>query len=319
MQRANFVEETAVSIAGTNGNGDVTLTPVYGYPSIERALGTGTVFIPYVIEDTYNFKMESGLGKVVGGVLTRLKPQTTWDAATDTYNNFAPAPLEFGSNPEPGSIRVRIALTAENSPPLHPGMVNAGLSTEAWNQYPISPHLGAQTGSGAGVSSSPGTEFHTYYRLDYGGRLTGLQIDLTGSYANSIIRLAVYDIGPDALPSRKLAQTHNIDASTTGLRTLNDPSLWVHGQNVFLNPGWYTVMYQTSYGISVRGLLNGNSAGTGPSPLGRTGPSYAGYKTTLTNFRSNGAAWEELPAEFVPGAMGIMGAQIAWVGMRVQP
>ena len=316
MQRANFVEEAASSIAGVNGNGAVTIVAVDGLPRVSNVYGAGTVFIPYIIEDTVNKRMETGLGSVTAGVLTRLKPQTTWDNATSTYSNLSPAPLAFGSNPAAGTVRVRIALTAEAAAPVHPGMIT-GLSGQdpSWNQYPLSPHLGAHTGAGASISTNPGTEYHTYYRLDYPGQLMGMQCDVYSPNAAGLIRMALFDLGPDALPARKLAQTHWLDGATSGLKTASDPSLWVSGSAVWLTPGWYTLMYQTAYGITIRGLLNSNSTGGGPCPIGRTGPSYAGYKNILTN---PGTVNGDIPEQFVPNGVGIDGSKIPWVGMKVQ-
>ena len=107
MRAANFIEETTTSIAGTNGDGAVTLSQITSRPRFSTVLGTQNTTVRYVIEDTVIFKYESGIGHVSSNVLTRTKPQVTWDGTT--YTDVGTTALQFGSSPTSGNIRVRMA------------------------------------------------------------------------------------------------------------------------------------------------------------------------------------------------------------------
>ena len=71
MRSADYVEETTTSIAGTSGDGAVTLTAVTSKPRLSTVFGTQATTIRYVIEDTSSKKFEQGLGSVSSNVLTR--------------------------------------------------------------------------------------------------------------------------------------------------------------------------------------------------------------------------------------------------------
>lgn len=315
MRTANFIEEAATSIGGVNGNGAITMAAVDGMPRFAHALGTRAATVRYSIEDTVGHRMETGVGVVADGVLTRVKVATTWDGANYVAGNAAP--LAFGAAPAAGTVRVRLAGTAEHISANHGGPIPIPLvNADAWNQYPLSAHMGAHNTAGSATSLSPGAEYYLYYRLDNPGLLQGLQFDVTGANATSVIRMALYSLDANSLPDRKIVDFGIVETATTGIKTVSDPSLWTPGAPVWLTPGWYAIGYQPSYGISIRGYLNGNSAGFGYSPVGRT-TQYAGYKNVLKRSSSwNNGSLPEAPnlsdADIVANG-------VPWIGLKVTP
>ena len=89
MASLDFVEGTTVSIAGTLGDGAVTMSRLSGASVDLAALllpgdfwpGTGSMDCSYVIEDIRTsstaIKIETGIGVITNNVLTRTKPRMT--------------------------------------------------------------------------------------------------------------------------------------------------------------------------------------------------------------------------------------------------
>lgn len=314
MRSANFVEEAASSIAGTNGNGAVTMTQVDGLPRFSHAYGAAAT-VRYTIEDTVNRKLETGIGVVAGGVLTRSKILATWDGTN--YVTVSPTPLAFGAAPAAGTVRVRVASMSENVGANHGGPLQITLSNaDAWNQYPLSGHMNSHAGGGSGNGLTAGTEYYLYYRLDNPGLLQGIQVDVTGASTGSAMKVALYALDANSMPGRKIVDFGLVDTGTTGIKTLSDPSLWTPAGPPYLTPGWYVIGYQAGYGIALRGYLNSGTTSFGYTPVGRASGGYAGYKSVISRV----STWENgalLPDPPNLSSATILTSQLPWFGLKV--
>lgn len=250
MLAADFIEETTTSIAGTSGNGAVTMTAITNIPRFQTAFGTGKRWIRYVIEDTVNNKFEQGLGYVTAGVLTRNRPQVTWDGTT--WNDKAPAPLAFGSTPTSGDIRIRLAPTVEATAPTIHALQSSVSGDATWRDYRFSGHLNGTMAAAVGSTLVADRLYSTAYRLDNPGLLSGIRCEVTTAVAASGLKWALSDIGSDGLPGAKIMDGNVIDTSTTGVKTDSTVATWTPANGVWLPPGWYalTIIANTAIAIS---------------------------------------------------------------------
>lgn len=311
MRAANYVEETTTSIAGTSGDGAVTMTAIASTPRFSTVLGTQATIVRYVIEDTVGKRFESGIGSVAANVLTRTRPQVTWDGTT--YSDNAPAALQFGSAPASGNIRIRMSATAESQGPTMAGRNATIAGDTSWRDYPISANM-TWTSNGAGGGISADLQVYACYLLNTAGRLTGVQIDVATAVASSFMKLALYPCNNAGLPGSKILDFNNLDTGTTGIKTDTATGTWSPAGPVFLTPGWYYVGMIPSAGIAIRGV-QGNTP-IHSSPLGRRGG--YGYSNTCTVAGSyaTGLPQNPSPTTMVDPGGSALGAP--WVGLRVQ-
>ncbi len=268
MLAANFIEETTTSIAGTSGDGAITMSAITGKPRFQTALGTGKRWVRYVIEDTVNNKFEQGLGYVTSGVLTRSRPQVTWDGTT--WNDKAPTALQFGATPTAGNILIRMAPTAEATAPTIHARQTAVAGEATWRDYRFSAHFDGLMGATASNALVADMLYSTAYRLDTAGLLSGLKIEVTTGIAASSIKWALSDIGADGLPGAKIVDGNIIDTATSGFKTDSTISTWNPANGVWLPPGWYALTIIASGAVSIR---TANQKG-GQTPFGLTSLSY---------------------------------------------
>ena len=313
MRSANFVEETTTSIAGTGGNGAVTLTAVTGRPRFSTVFGTQATDIRYVIEDTTNGKFEVGIGSVASNVLTRTRPQVTWDGTT--YDDSTPSAYAFGSTPASGDVRVRLAATAESAAPIVPG-VNTTLSTtdDFLRDYPIT---GSANGfpSGSSEVATASREYYSIYRLDVAGQLQGIGLDVVTSVASSSIKLALYPVKPNGLPGQKLLDFNTIPSATTGQKSDTATSTWTPAGPMWLTPGWYYIGWICEGAISLRG--NGVNALALPrGPLGRQSSYGQGNTVYVAGNYASGLPAAPAPTAFVGSSNNL---SVPYIGLKVIP
>jgi hypothetical protein len=269
MRAANGISETTTSIAGTLGDGAVTLTAITNTPRISSAFGTGAVIVRYIISKGTTGDFESGIGSVASNVLTRTKPTCTWNGTT-MVNTGTISPLQFGTAPTSGDVTIRIAPMAESTAAVMPGRNATVAGDTTWRDYPISQAFSAWANSGVGQALVADREYYYYYRLDCAGSLTGMQFEVTALVAASNVKLALYSIGSDGLPANKIVDFVTVSSAATGVKTDTATGSWTPTTGINLTPGWYAVGYIASHAISIRGVSSGQAM-SGATPLGREG------------------------------------------------
>lgn len=265
MRSANYVEETTTSIAGTSGDGAITLTAITNTPRFSTVFGTQATTIRYVIEDTVNKKFETGVGSVASNVLTRTRPQVTWDGTT--YDDSTPSALQFGATPTSGNIKVRLSATAESQSPNMPGQ-NATLGSDTWRDYSLTSHM-SLVSSGAGAALTAGREYYFYYKLDRSGLLEGIRFETTAALAGTL-KLALYAIGQTGLPVSKIVDFNAGSTASIAVVTDTATGTWSPAGPVNLTSGWYCIGFICDVAATIRAMSSyvGQSKGT---PLGRSG------------------------------------------------
>lgn len=315
MRSADYIQETTVSIAGTLGDGAVTLTAITNRPRVSSAL-TATAATRYIIEDTVNKKFESGIGSFASNVLTRTLPQVTWDGTT--YKNTGTvAPLQFGATPTSGNVIIRLGATAEASAALMDGRNYTVAGDATWRDFQFSGNYQSTGGAGVAGTLAADSEYYSYYRLDMAGQLAGIQWSVVTAVAATSMKLALYDIGNNGLPNNKIVDFVTTATIATGTKTDTATASWTPATGIFLTPGWYAFGYITNGAISLA-CNNGGSNIVGNSPLGRkntygngnTIKNTGNYTTGLPAIASAGAAVMIDPsAAAAPHAM--------WFGMKI--
>lgn len=311
MRGADYVEMTTTSIA-SSGAGAVTCIAITNRPTFTLTLGSAARFVRYVIEDTVNKKFEQGIGSVASNVLTRTRPQITWDGTS--WLDAAPSALTFTGSPTSGDIRIRLAAVAEECGIVMPGF-NATIAGDSnWRDY----RWGAQRvpgSSGGGQTLTADRENYSYYRLDSSGLLLGMQFEVTAAVALSNLKVSLYDISHTGLPAAKIVDFNTTATTTTGIKTDTTTALWSTGAGVWLTPGWYAIGFISGHAIGIR--CDGTSNGYQQTPAGREGSYGPGPGVYVAGSYSTG-----LPATpSLGGGSMYSGRQdnpgTAWIGLKV--
>jgi hypothetical protein len=268
MRTANYVQETTTSIAGTNGDGAVTTTAIANTPRVSTVFGTGKVEVRYTIEDTVNKKMESGFGSVTGNVLTRSRPQTTWDGTTwKDGSTGAVTALAFGSTPAAGNVLIRLGPVAETQAPVVPGRQTLIAGDSQWRDYVITQAINYWSGNTPSTLTA-NNEYYAYHKLDTAGLLTGLQLEVR-AVGGTGLKLALYNVGSNGLPGSKILDFNVASTLSTGLKTDTSTATWSTGGPVWLTPGWYAIGFISDGGGQISGTGQGGNLALGHTPLGR--------------------------------------------------
>jgi hypothetical protein len=279
MRSADFVQDTTVSIAGTSGNGAITLTAIAGSPRLSTALGTALRMIRYVIEDTPGNRFEQGLGTIANNVLTRVRPQVTWDGTTwkDGSANAPVVALPFGATPTSGSIVVRLAPTSEDKAPV----INVRQVTLAadpnWRDFRVSESF--PVGGYSGQALAANMEYYSLYLLQTPGLLTGAQFEVTVAVAASSMKWALYELNLSGLVGAKICDFNTIDTTVTGVKSDTAIATWSPAYGVWLTPGWYVIGFIPSHAIAINGRVTSTGASTSPW----SAPNGYGYGLVITH------------------------------------
>lgn len=266
MRSADYVVETTTSIAGTLGNGAITLAAVTSRPRVSSVL-TATTTARYVIEDTINKKMEIGIGDFVSNVLTRSKVLATWDGTT-YVNTGTVSPLQFGSTPTSGNVLIRLAATAEAMGAVMDGRNTTVTGDSNWRDYPFSSHYQSTGGPGVGSNMVAGNEYYSCYKLENSGILSGFQLQVTTAVAASNLKLALFDFGSNGLPNRKIVDFVSQTPVTTGIKTDTAIVSWTPSNSIFLTNTWYAIGSIADSAIALGGCSIGTNT-VGATPFGR--------------------------------------------------
>lgn len=247
MSLASFVEETTTSIAGSSGDGAVTLTALSNTPRFSTVFGTSTRLVEYVIHDSTTGKLERGLGTVASNVLTRSVPLETWDGTT--YDNTVPSAIQFGSSPSSGNVRIRMApsvdMSVRNPHAMRRATSNVPFASGSY-QYDPSGHWAFTANQASSAALAATTEYYAPFYIPQKGRLVGFGINIPASaVATAKVKMGLYEVGTDGLPGPCITRSNEIDISTTGLKTDETAGTW-GGNAGPLTPGvgWFYVGWQ---------------------------------------------------------------------------
>lgn len=310
MRSANYVEETTTSIAGTSGDGAITLTAITSTPRFSTVFGTQATTIRYVIEDTVLKKFETGIGSVSANVLTRTRPQVTWDGTT--YDDSTPTALQFGAAPASGNVKIRLSATAESQGTTRPAFQNLVAGDSTWDAYPVSATQNTNNATYFGIMTA-GTEYYSMYKLEQAGLLTGRRFQVSATGAGSI-KAALYPMNHLGLPGQKIVDFVTTSVSTSGVKTDSATGSWAPATGIMLTPGYYFIGQISDVAPS---LLRGQASAF--VSLSKKG--VYGYSDTLSIAGNYATGLPSLPA-LTGGVLVDPGASntpvLFWLGLRVE-
>jgi hypothetical protein len=186
------------------------------------------------------------------------------------------------------------------------------ITPDSWTAYPTSTHL-AITSNGSARAFNANTEYYSCYKLEHPGLLSGVQFQVDSGGAGSL-KMALYDIGYNGLPSNKLATFNTTSLSTTGTKADTATGTWSPAGGVWLSAGWYYMGFISDIAFSIHGIM---AAAAGATPVGRRN-SY-GYSDTLYIAGSYSTGLPSVP-NLTGASMGDPGSGgncTPWIGLKV--
>ena len=312
MRSADYVEMTTTSIAGTSGDGAVTCTQITNIPTFTLALGSQNTTVRYVIEDTVNKKFEQGIGSVASNVLTRTRPQVTWDGSA--WDDSTPSPLQFGSSPTSGNIKVRLSATVEDRMAAMPGQNATIAGDSSWRDYPITNNC-VWANSGGGTALTAAREHYTAYCLNASGLLVGAQFEVTTAASGTSMKWALYAIGHDGLPGAKIVDFVTTSVGSTGVKTDTATGSWSPAGPVWLPAGWYAIGFLPESTPALRGFSS-HTAQISRTPFGRhSGYGYGNTVYVAGNYSTGLPATPSLSGGTMVSASNNL--SVPWFGLKV--
>lgn len=232
----------------TTTTGALTLQSVSGALAIDLVYSQ-TRFIHYAVLEWPTAawvgppsKFEYGVGECDMGtlVLTRSKPTTTYDGTT--YKRSAITSLAFSG--VTSRVRVVIAPSADFTPFVYPFLC---VASPAEDLGCPSGHLAIGSGT---LTLTNNRECYIPHRIDTCGPVTQAGIVVTTGVASGGIKLALYEIGEDGLPGRRLNDWNStpFDCTSTGNKVITLST------SLLTYPMWvYVGLIANSATIAVRG------------------------------------------------------------------
>jgi len=287
---ANNVKETTI----TTGIGVVTLAgAAVGFNTFSSQFIDG-VRVEYLILDG-NGNYEEGRGVYSGGTITRETVRETRISGTINHTRNGTA----------------ITLSGVAEVLVSPTIQNNSFNYPAFNEptslgYSGIPNPFRSTGNAASVTLVANMATFAGYYVSVAGLYDKSYIRI---YTTSGVkmRVALWDINTKGLPGVKLAETNNIDTSTTGEK------IGSFIAPIYLPLGWVLFCLLSSGSPSIDGMRN--AGGTVSSPLGDKSSggfdSNSGYKVAVTS------GWTSIPNLSDPGTPVVVSGPADWPYLRL--
>lgn len=240
----------------TTGTGNLSLSSVSGYPTINDVVGQGPRFCYAILDDSTGAPLEAGIGYLSAST-TMVREKVTDTYSSGTYDNTSPSALSLAS----GTKRVIVtALTRSIRAPLP--YVGSGAGYKGISNGAL---IGA-VGSGSYNDQDTSGRMNVFPWIhDYGGEIDAFMINCTTAQAAKILRMGLYRVGSDGNPAGLIVESGSIDVASTGVKTSTFTAF-------VLPPGHYWLGL-LSDGTSALYVGSTGTAGTvlrGPASIGNT-------------------------------------------------
>lgn len=241
----NWVKATTT----TSGTGDLTLSPVSGFPAFGDVFSIGDI-VAYSILNSSGEPIEEGIGSYsASNTLTRTYPCATYSGGV--YDGSAPSAISLS-----GTYTV-IASSVRGMAPTLPRM-NTGAAARYW----FTPSL--IMSSSAVRSLYAGSLYAAPVYFNAASPVDALALNVTTSGAAAVARIGIYSVGVDGKPGKLIQESGDLDCSSTGVKVSTFTA-------ISLTPGWYylcvAVKGATSVGVRCF-AAGGASNAAAPTPLG---------------------------------------------------
>lgn len=241
----------------TTGTGDLTLSSVSGYPTINDVVGQGQRFCYAILDDSTGAPLEAGIGYLSAST-TMVREKVTETYSSSTYDNTSPATLSLAS----GTKRVIVTgLTRSVMSPLP--YLGSGAGYKAVSNAAL---IGA-VGSGSYNDQDTSGRLNIFPWIhEYGGEIDAFMINCTtAGGGGTILRMGLYRVGSDGNPAGLIVESGSISVSSTGVKTSTFTAF-------VLPPGhyWLALLSTATTALYVGTTGTAGSVLRGPQSIGNT-------------------------------------------------
>lgn len=288
---ANGIKQTTT----TTGTGNLTLSPVSGFPTFADAFAVNQPF-SYGLIDSSGQPIEFGIGYLSNSsTLVRARVTATYSGGTYTQVSASVVSLSGTTT----AICTPHAATVEAMP------ANVDNVSGSIGRY-----LTSAGRTSAFVTTAPSTINRLYYTpfvLRTGVVVSSLAINVATAQASCIAKAGIYACSADGYPGTLLVSAGNFDCSTTGFKALSTSA------SVFLPAGVYFTASVAQVAASNPNFTTYNNAVgniTGGSPFG-----FGASGTVINDSRYETlAGGASLPSAASSGTTNITTSPVVFVG-----
>lgn len=195
----------------TTGTGDLTLSSVSGYPTINDVVGQGQRFAYAILDDSTGAPLEAGIGYLSAST-TMVREKVTETYSSSTYDNTSPATLSLASGTKRVIVTGGPRSVMAPLPYIGSGAGYKGVSNGAL--------IGA-VGAGSYNDQDTSGRLNIFpWVHEYGGEIDAFLINCTTAGAGgTILRMGLYRPGSDGNPAGLIVESGSISVSSTGVKT----------------------------------------------------------------------------------------------------
>lgn len=270
---ANWVKCTTT----TSGVGDLTLSSVTGFPTLDDVLSVGQI-VAYSILNSNDQPVEEGIGAYSAtNTLTRTYPCATY--ISGIYDNTAPSAASLT-----GTNTVILSSVRGMAPTL------PQIDTAAAARYYSTP---SHQLSGSSRTVVAGDLIAVPFLYTAARPVDAFALEVTTLGTSAVARVGLYSVGANGLPAKLLIESADIDCSTTGVKVATFGA-------VSIPPGWYYILLTCkTANVGVRGY-NGGSVDKLPL-TNMLGQSAFNAPYSFTRIAGWDTGWTSLPADAPAG------------------
>lgn len=225
MALANWARVTTT----TTGTGNLTLSAVTGYPTLNDVVGTNRRFAYAILLDSDGTPIEEGIGYLSAST-TLVRERVTATYASSTYDDTSPSAVSLAA----GTYRV---ISTGSAGAIQGVAMNVNRNAALASQKLIpSQHTTVNNASSTGYTCVANRLVYTPFCLGVSAEVDALGIRVGTGVASTNVRLGIYDIDATGHPNKLLGETGALASATSSTDVIG-----TIGAPVRLQPGWYYV------------------------------------------------------------------------------
>ena len=223
MALANWARVTTT----TTGTGNLTVSAVTGYPTLNDVVGTNRRFPYAILLDSDGTPIEEGIG-YLSAATTLVRERVTATYASSAYDDTSPSAVSLAA----GTYRVISSGGAEviQGTALNVNR-NASLNLQ---KVTMSEHLLFGQSSSTGYTMVANRLVLIPFKLGTRSECDALCLRVGTGVASTNVRLGIWDIGSDGHPNKLLGETSSLASATSATDVIG-----TLGATITLQPGWY--------------------------------------------------------------------------------
>jgi hypothetical protein len=210
----------------TTGTGNLTLSSVSNYPTINDSVGLVVRFYYCILDDSTGDPIEAGVGYLSGSTtLVREKILATY--VSSTFDQTSPSAVSLAA----GTKRVIVAAIMQSSNPALP-IVGNSFGAKYLGNGATRADLTAGTFDAMNLDGRLNA-FPWYH--DYGGEVDAFVCLVNTAQASKIARIGLYTVSmTTGTPETLIVESGSIDIASTGVKVSTFTAR-------VIPPGWYVI------------------------------------------------------------------------------